>query len=473
MLDGARGGRYTRAVPAPPSPDAGSRCPARRRPRAGGVERLGYRPAFDGLRAVAVVPVLLFHASVSWARGGFLGVDVFFVLSGFLITRLLLEERELTGRIALLRFYLRRILRLFPALVAVSVASLIYATIWLDHGQAVRAAHDLFAAATYRMNWVEALHAQPPFGLLDHTWSLSIEEQFYVLWPLGLLLAYRLGRGRGVLVAAVGGAVLSAGLRALLWHSGQPVHRVYYGLDTHADGLLLGCALAAVTLYRPGSARAAMRSAAGRRRRTDRARPAGAGRQPDGAVLEGPAVVGLSDRRAPDRGRHRRRVGRRRCSTRLLRPAPLVAVGRISYGLYLWHWPVFLVLNPARIQLVVVPAARAATGRHVRGGRGRRSSPSSSRSCASRRASSRRPAVRAHLRPPTDPTRAVDRPTRTSSPSDPAGRIGLPVRGRCGVARRSGEDEVAVGADVDRRRRRRRHRRRGWPRPGGRRSRAG
>src|SRR3954469_8999162 len=138
---------------------------------------LGRRLApLDGLRGVAVAAVLLFHANVSWARGGFLGVDVFFVLSGFLITRLLLEERELTGRIALLRFYVRRILRLFPALVAVSVASLIYATIWLGHDQAVRAAHDLFAAATYRMNWVEALHAHPPFGLLDHTWSLSIEE---------------------------------------------------------------------------------------------------------------------------------------------------------------------------------------------------------------------------------------------------------------------------------------------------------
>jgi len=99
VLDAARRGQYTRAVPARPvparAPDTGPRPTGRR------VERLGYRPAFDGLRAVAVVPVLLFHASVSWARGGFLGVDIFFVLSGFLITRLLLEERELTGRIAL------------------------------------------------------------------------------------------------------------------------------------------------------------------------------------------------------------------------------------------------------------------------------------------------------------------------------------------------------------------------------------
>jgi peptidoglycan/LPS O-acetylase OafA/YrhL len=307
---------------------------------------------------VAVVPVLLFHASVSWARGGFLGVDVFFVLSGFLITRLLLEERELTGRIGLLRFYLRRILRLFPALVAVGLASLVYATIWLDHSQAVRTAHDVFAAATYRMNWVEALNRRPPLGLVDHTWSLSIEEQFYVLWPLGMLLAYRLGRGRGVLVAALGGAALSAGLRALLWHQGQPVHRVYYGLDTHADGLLLGCALAAVTLYRPalvrrtvgGSARSIAGRAAGPAALALLALAASQtalfskGLPTWGYPIVGVlTVVVIAD------------VWAGGSLDRLLRPAPLVAIGRISYGLYLWHWPVFLVLNPSRIHWSPVP----------------------------------------------------------------------------------------------------------------------
>jgi peptidoglycan/LPS O-acetylase OafA/YrhL len=320
----------------------------------GPVERLGYRAAFDGLRAVAVVPVLLFHAGVSWARGGFLGVDVFFVLSGFLITRLLLEERELTGRIALARFYLRRVLRLLPALVAVGLASLVYAAIWMAPDQLSRTAHDVFAAATYRMNWVEALHQHPPLGLVDHTWSLSIEEQFYVLWPLGLLLAHRIGRGRGVLVAALGGAAASAGLRALLWHQGQPVHRVYYGLDTHADGLLIGCALAAVTLYRPGTVRAVMGRSSGRL-----AGPvalvilAVAASQtalfskglpswlyPIVAVLTAVVIADVWTGGALDR---------------LLRPAVLVAVGRISYGLYLWHWPVFLVLNPARIPWAAVP----------------------------------------------------------------------------------------------------------------------
>jgi peptidoglycan/LPS O-acetylase OafA/YrhL len=314
----------------------------------------GFRADLEGLRGIAILLVLLCHARIPGADGGFVGVDVFFVLSGFLITRLLLEERELTGRIALLRFYLRRILRLFPALVAVSVASYVYATIWLDHGQGVQAAHDLFAAATYRMNWVEALHAKPPFGLLDHTWSLSIEEQFYVLWPLGLLLAYRLGRGRGVLVAALGGALASAGLRALLWHSGQPVHRVYYGLDTHADGLLLGCALAAVTLYRPASARAAMRTASGR--------------------VAGPLALALLALAASQTALFSRGlpswgypivgvltvvviadVWAGGVLDRLLQPGPLVAVGRISYGLYLWHLPIFLVLTADRTGLSFWP----------------------------------------------------------------------------------------------------------------------
>lgn len=179
---------------------------------------LGYRPELDGLRALAVTAVMLFHANVSWARGGYLGVDVFFVLSGFLITRILLEERESTGHTAVLRFYLRRILRLFPALVVVT-ACVIYAELELPADQVTRMWHDVFATATYHMNWVEALHQQPPFGLLDHAWSLSIEEQFYVLWPLVLIVAHRLWGIRGVAgVAVVGGA----GLRRRATRAGPP-----------------------------------------------------------------------------------------------------------------------------------------------------------------------------------------------------------------------------------------------------------
>ena len=109
----------------------------------------------------------------------------------------------------------------------------------------------MVVTATYRMNWAQALSQVPPFGLLDHTWSLSIEEQFYVLWPLVVVGSHRLGGRWGVLSAAVGGMVASAVLRGVWWHDGTVAHRVYYGLDTHADGILLGCALATLTLLWP------------------------------------------------------------------------------------------------------------------------------------------------------------------------------------------------------------------------------
>ncbi len=315
---------------------------------------LGYRPELDGLRALAVVAVMLFHANVSWAKGGFLGVDVFFVLSGFLITRLLLEEREVTGHVGLLRFYLRRILRLFPALVVVSVAVGIYAHIWLSHDQAVQTLRDVFATATYHMNWVQALTARPLFGLLDHAWSLSIEEQFYVVWPLMLIVAHKLGGTRAVLGTALAGALASAALRiGLLAPHVSFDPRVYYGLDTHADGLLIGCALAAVTLLwsdLPG-------------RVTGRA---GCWIGPTALVALGVAVatISLRSRWIYEWGylvivlvtaalvADLYSAG---ITSRLLHHDPLVFVGRISYGLYLWHWPVYLVLNGGRIPWAFVP----------------------------------------------------------------------------------------------------------------------
>jgi peptidoglycan/LPS O-acetylase OafA/YrhL len=314
---------------------------------------LGYRPELDGLRALAVAAVMLFHANVSWAKGGFLGVDVFFVLSGFLITRLLLEERELTGHVALLRFYLRRILRLFPALVVVCLAVAIYAAIWLPHAQLVQTWHDVFATATYHMNWVQALHDQPAFGLLDHAWSLSIEEQFYVVWPLILIGAHRLGGVRGVGLVALVGALVSAGLRVVFVHHGLPDRRIYFGLDSHADGLLLGCALAALTLLWPGLPDALTSRA------TRWIGPAALV-----AVAAAAATVTLTSRALYQWGYFAfvivtalliADLYARGLTSRGLRHQPLVAVGRISYGLYLWHWPVYLVLNGGRIHWAFVP----------------------------------------------------------------------------------------------------------------------
>jgi peptidoglycan/LPS O-acetylase OafA/YrhL len=314
---------------------------------------LGYRPELDGLRALAVLAVMLFHANAGWTKGGFLGVDIFFVLSGFLITRLLLEERDFTQHIALARFYLRRVLRLFPALVVVSLACAFYASVWLPHDQVVSTWRDVFSTATYHMNWVQALGTRPPYGLLDHAWSLSIEEQFYVVWPVMLIIAHRIGGVRAVCGVALVGAVASATLRLALLIDGRPFNRLYFGLDTHADGLLIGCALAALTLLWPDLPR----HVTGRVSRW---------LGPLALVGIGVAVatVSLTSRAlfawgylvfvlvtavlVAD-------LYARGLTSRLLHHEPLVAIGRISYGLYLWHWPVYLVLNGGRIHWGFIP----------------------------------------------------------------------------------------------------------------------
>src|SRR5919106_1109573 len=148
--------------------------------------RLAYRPALDGLRALAVVAVFAYHANLSWARAGFLGVDVFFVLSGYLITALLLTERRREGRIDLKRFWARRARRLLPAVVVLlAVVAVVVPTLAPDQAHRLRA--DLLAALTYVSNWqlifahqsyFEAVGRQP---VLQHLWSLAVEEQFYLL----------------------------------------------------------------------------------------------------------------------------------------------------------------------------------------------------------------------------------------------------------------------------------------------------
>lgn len=199
--------------------------------------RLGRRPALDGLRGIAILLVIASHVWHPYSTAGPVGVTVFFVLSGFLITALLIEEVERTGHASLHGFYARRARRLLPALL---LLVLLVGTLQTSLGTPL---WSLGAVVLYVGNWVAA--AEGPMGFFKHTWSLSVEEQFYVLWPLLLIAAAKLGGRRAVVVLALAGAVLSVVLRLWLWDGGAGAVRVRFGSDTNAAGLLIGCALAA------------------------------------------------------------------------------------------------------------------------------------------------------------------------------------------------------------------------------------
>src|SRR5919199_244159 len=237
----------------------------------GGVQ-LPYLPGLDGLRAFAVIAVLLYHAGLPWMSGGFLGVEVFFVISGYLITALLLAEWRKRGRVDLKAFWLRRARRLLPALYLLIAVALAYAVVFLP-GEVAGLRKDAVAAFGYVTNWYLVLDQKSYFetvgrpSMLQHLWSLAVEEQFYVVWPL--LFAVGMGswrhrptvsgagnmrhawrvvrwRRRFLLLLALAGAVASALLMAFLYRPDVDPSWLYYRTDTRAAGLLFGVALAFV-----------------------------------------------------------------------------------------------------------------------------------------------------------------------------------------------------------------------------------
>ena len=338
-------------------------------PSATTVGRIPQLPAIDGLRAVAVVAVLLWHAQVGVVRGGYLGVESFFVVSGYLITALLWTERRATGRTSLVGFWARRARRLLPALYLLLVVVLAALVIgWRD--LVARARGDAAAAAVYVSNWYQLLSNQSYFAEtarpspFKHLWSLAVEEQFYLLWPLLLLGLVLLWRGDRVRVAASVAALAAASMVAMavtfaIRHEpGASVpydpSRLYYGLDTRAGGMLLGCALALV--WRPWERVAGDGSGA----RAPGRLPSWAG---VAAAVGGLAVLVLCFWRLGDDlpfvylgGLQLVAVatalvivgttGPASFVSRLLGARPLVEVGRRSYSLYLWHWPVYVVTRP-------------------------------------------------------------------------------------------------------------------------------
>ena len=298
---------------------------------------LGYVRGIDGFRGVAILLVLIFHVSPRFT-GGYLGVDLFFVLSGFLITGILLRAGSADG-FGLLGFYRRRALRLLPALFAFCLLFLAFALVALPDFRA--AVTDVAVSLASVANWTRAFSLGIPRHL-GHMWSLSIEDQFYLLWPVLLFALIRYAGRRGALVATLVLIVACAAWRIVLTLNGETIERLYNGFDTRCDTLLVGCALALSGIGRPDGAPAvaaavrvlwlpcvaALVAIMAAFQWVDR--PMFLGGYTLVALLGAVLILATLQQTR---------------FARVMEYTPLVATGRISYALYIWHYPVWFVLH--------------------------------------------------------------------------------------------------------------------------------
>jgi peptidoglycan/LPS O-acetylase OafA/YrhL len=310
-------------------------------------------PGVDGLRAIAVLAVFVyhFHNGGGWLPGGFLGVDVFFVISGYLITSLLLSEFRKTGRVDLPRFWLRRARRLLPA-VGVLIGAVMVLAVFFSFGEISVLRRDALASVGYVTNWELIFSHQSYFeqfarpSLFRHLWSLAVEEQFYLLWPLAFGFCMTRFGQRRVVFGVIAGALASSLLMAILFDPGNP-NRVFYGTDTRATPLLVGVALA--FLWHPDQLRA----------KTGRLAPAAIDLV--GAVALGMVVITFLTVHDYDLSLYRGGFLMLGLWTALLVGAlahPAAQIGQVvgnpaarwlglrSYSFYLWHWPVLELTRP-------------------------------------------------------------------------------------------------------------------------------
>ena len=313
---------------------------------------MDYRPDIEGLRAIAVLGVVLFHANLPQFSGGFVGVDVFYVLSGFLITSLIVAEVEKTGRLSLAKFWGRRMRRLLPAAAFVLLATLAASYVVLDALSFRQAVKDIISAAAYVSNWnfaaqaVDYLAADAPPSPVLHYWSLSVEEQFYVLWPLMFAGIAVFCARRGITAfrrRQWAAAVTVVGLASLAWSLWLTEHNqpyAFFSTPTRAWQLALGAAVALsagfwarrLLLVRTATALAGFSAVLGS---FVLLRGADAGTAYPGAYALlptlGTAAVVASGIGMPSVPRW--------SVQRLLGLRPMRFIGRLSYSWYLWHWP--------------------------------------------------------------------------------------------------------------------------------------